>query len=60
MDSDKMLDIAGRIEDLARQGCGKDVIRSRVKGFSDEIFSIAKARMKNAKEQKIEEIFLLL
>jgi precorrin-6B methylase 2 len=58
MDHDKILGIADKIECLVRQGYGKDIIRSRVKGFSDEIFSIAKARMRNAREQKIDPGFI--
>jgi hypothetical protein len=58
MDYEKILAAAAKIEDLARSGCSKDVIKSRVRGFSDELFSIARARMKNAKERKIDPDFI--
>jgi len=58
MDYEKILAAAARIEDLVRGGLSKDMIKSCVKGFSDELFSIAKARMKNAKERKIDPDFI--
>jgi 16S rRNA G966 N2-methylase RsmD len=41
------------IEALLRNGYNKESIAKSIKGFNEEIFSIAKARIKNAREKKI-------
>jgi hypothetical protein len=58
MDYCRILEAASRIEVLVRQGYGKDVIKSRVRGFSEEAFTVAKARIKNSKEMKIDDGFM--
>lgn len=50
--------IAEKIEELIRKGYPKDYIQKHLKEFSDESFSIAKARIKNKQEEKINSKYL--
>lgn len=50
--------VAEKVEGLIRQGFDRKTISKKVSGFSDELFSIAKARIKNGREGKINPSFL--
>ncbi len=53
-----MLEIVGEIESLLRQGYTPESIKKKVKGFSEELLSIAKARIKNCKGHKVPDEFI--
>lgn len=58
MEYEDLFGVVEEIEGLIRQGYDKVIISKKFKGFSNEAFSVAKARIKNAREKKVNPDFL--
>jgi len=58
MDHMTILKSAEEIERMLRDGYDKKTIAKKMKDFSEQAFSIAKAKIKNARENKIDNSFL--